>query len=464
MDHIDRPATTANRATTLPRDVPDPDTADAHAIVVLFSPDERVLGRMVRLSSERLPIGRSPGADGLAFEDPLVSRLHAAVHWEPARERFLVVDEDSRNGTLLNGGEVPREVLSPGDVLRLGDTVLRFCHLDLEVVGWEAPEETLLRGRSRQLRRVLDDLQRVAPTDMITLVLGATGTGKELVARELHRLSRRRGPFVAVNCAAIPPDLLESELFGHRRGAFSGAVADQKGLVRAAEGGTLFLDEIGEMAAPLQAKLLRMLDEKRVRPVGGRKSEPFDARLVFATNRDLAGDVEEDRFRGDLYARINEWPVQLAPLRERPEDLLPIARHVLATRGAGARHRITGDFFEALALHDWPFNVRELVALLRRAIVLLPDGGPLGLEHLPREMRPGRAAKAETAPNGRSVGVPPEGEAPTGQELVALMEHYEGNVADVARHTARDRVQVYRWLRRHGLQPDDFRGRRGGRR
>lgn len=448
--------------TTAPRPLPDPKAADAHALTVLFSPDPTSIGRVLQLPDRRLEIGRQPTPPCLVVRDPLASRIHASVTWDAGRERYVLEDQGSRNATVLNGQELEREILASGDVIRVGDTVLRFAHLDMEVVGWQAPAPSLLRGRSLGLRRVLDQAKRAATADLAVLIEGATGTGKELVAREIHRLSGRRGPFQAVNCAAIPADLMESELFGHRKGAFSGAVRDQTGMLRAASKGTVFLDEIGELAPTLQSKLLRVLDEKRVRPVGNSRTESIDVRFVSATNRDLEEQVRDGTFRADLYARINQWPIVVPPLRERPDDLLPIFLEVVRQHGGGKPYVMTGDFFEGLALYDWPYNVRELVSLARRVMVLLPEGGRLELAHLPEAMRPGRASSQTITAAAASESLPARGEVPTGRELAALLRHYKGNVTEVAQHTGRERAQIYRWLRRYGLKPDEFRDRNGG--
>ena len=454
--------------TTLP--APGGDTAvngpnnleavDAHALTVLFSPDPSVIGRCERLPSRRFELGRNPTPPGLALQDPLVSRLHATITWDPDGERFHLHDHGSRNGTALNGQEVEQEALAEGDVMRVGGTVLRFAHLDVNVVGWKAPAACLLKGRSRGLRRVLDAVRQVARSTIPVLVLGETGTGKELVARELHRVSARSGPFEAVNCAALPDALMESELFGHRRGAFSGAVRDQVGVLRAAHGGTVLLDEVGELAPTLQAKLLRVLDEHRVRPVGAETSQPIDVRFLAATNRDLPTMARAGEFRGDLYARLAGWTIPVPPLRRRPEDLLAIVRYTLEQEAPGVLYEVTGDFFEALALYDWPFNARELCAVVRAAAVMVPSGGALELEHLPAELRPHDRGKTSLpADDPVEIWLPPEGHVPTSRQMRALLTHYAGNITAIAAHTGRDRGQVYRWLRRYGLKPHSFRKR-----
>jgi DNA-binding NtrC family response regulator len=446
--------------TTQVRNPSDPQRSDESALAVLFSPDPAVRGRVARLGREPLRVGRDVGPADLTVDDPMVSRLHASVSWDPVGECHVVRDEGSRNGTELGGLRVTSEVLHPGDIVRVGDTVLWFGPFELGCVGWAAPPESPLKGRSGALQRLLGELRRVAPTGLSVLVRGETGTGKELVARELHRLSGRGGPFVELNCAALPAELFESELFGYVKGSHSGADHDQKGLVQSAERGTLFLDEVGELAPAVQAKLLRVLDDKCVRPVGAARPVPVDVRFVCATNRDLGAAVQGGTFRADLYARLNQWELEAPPLRDRPEDLLPIVEETIRLHGGRRPYALSGDFFAALALYDWPLNVRELVTIVKRALVRLSDGGTLAAEHLPADLRVGGAAGAgDGGGGGGGVGgpLPPRDRAVRPAELVRLLQHYGGNVSEVARHTGRDRNQVYRWLRRAGLDPDDYR-------
>jgi DNA-binding NtrC family response regulator len=228
-------------------------------------------------------------------------------------------------------------------------------------------------GRSPCLRRVIAQAERVAPTAASVLITGETGTGKEVMARFLHDRSGRSGPFVAVNCASLPKDLVESELFGHEKGAFTGASEAKRGLIREANAGTLFLDEVGEMPMDVQVKLLRVLQDRKVRPVGGRREESFDVRVVAATLRDLEGEVAEGRFREDLLYRLAAFEVTLPPLRDRGDDVVLLAKAFVATYssagGVGARSlgRTAG---AALRQHAWPGNLRELQRVLLRAAVL----------------------------------------------------------------------------------------------
>jgi len=248
-----------------------------------------------------------------------------------------------------------------------------------------------LIGRSEAMQAIFEKIRAVADTDATVLLLGESGTGKELAARAIHHNSARRGgPFVPVNCAAIPETLLESELFGHEKGAFTGAVRRRTGLFADAHGGTLFLDEVGDVPLPVQAKLLRALQDKTIRPVGGNQEIQLDVRLVSATHRDLLALVGEGRFRDDLYYRLAVIPIRLPSLRERPDDLLLLASHFLARASAGLGKRLDGfdeDATAWLLAHRWPGNVRELENVVERAVTLAR--GPrvtradLGIEFAP---------------------------------------------------------------------------------
>jgi two-component system response regulator HydG len=258
-----------------------------------------------------------------------------------------------------------------------------------------------LVGDSEAMRRVRDQIRKVAATDATVLILGESGTGKELVARALHEASRRRErPFVSVSCAALPEGLLESELFGHERGAFTGALRRKIGRFELADGGTLFLDEVGEVPPPIQVKLLRVLQERRFERVGGEETIEVDVRLLSATNRDLARRASEGRFREDLYYRLAIVPLALPPLRERPEDVEPLARHFLAKHAARIGRGIAGFEPEALAVlrrHAWPGNVRELENAVQQAMVFC-DGDRVRPEDLPATLR--QASPALPVPTG----------------------------------------------------------------
>jgi DNA-binding NtrC family response regulator len=301
------------------------------------------------------------------------------------------------------------------------------------------------------MNRLVQAIDAVAPGGATVLVSGETGVGKELVARAIHSASGRPGRLAAVNCAAIPINLVESELFGYARGAFTGADRARDGLVRSAQGGTLFLDEIGDMPAEVQPKLLRLLENGEVLPLGAANVVEVDVRVVCATHHDLLALVREGRFRADLYARLAQRILRVPSLRERREDLYALVRHIL---GPGAPEPSVG-FMQRLVLHDWPFNVRELVSAVRHAADVAA-GAELQASHLPESV--GAARVAEVSPATSKAAEPrPRRKAPPASELRAMLTETRGNVAAIARKLRCDPAQAFRWLRQHGIEPDDFR-------
>ena len=279
--------------------------------------------------------------------------------------------------------------------------------------GLEAAGGAGLVGNSPAIRALFDTLVRVAPSNSSVLIQGESGTGKELIAQAVHRLSRRAlGPLVAVNCAAIPEQLLESELFGHVKGAFTGASQSRQGRFKLADGGTIFLDEIGEMPLSLQGKLLRVLQERAVEPVGGSKPDPVDFRLIAATNRDLEAAVAKGTFRSDLFYRLNVVPLLVPPLRERRGDVPLLAAHFLLRHNTGKERplRFSAEAVDALERHGWPGNVRELENLVERLAVLKGEG-EIGVADLPGPIRNARSAPptAAASPSEIPTALPPEG-------------------------------------------------------
>jgi len=287
------------------------------------------------------------------------------------------------------------------------------------------------------------------------LVRGETGTGKELVARAVHALSGRRGDFVPVNCGALPDTLVETELFGYRKGAFSGALEDRKGLVRSADGGTLFLDEIGDLELTSQAALLRVLQEREVTPVGSTKAIQVDVQLVAATHQDLDAMVEVGKFRPDLLGRVAGWMIVLPPLRERLEDLGLLIAALLERQleARAAEVTISAEACRAMFDYGWPLNIRELGKTLLAAVAL--SGGAIELEHMPEELRKSVGAL--------DPGAPPAGTPLTSADerlktdLLALCTEHQGNVSAVARAMGKERVQIRRWAKRFGINLDSFR-------
>jgi len=247
-----------------------------------------------------------------------------------------------------------------------------------------------VKGTHPLMMKILNISKRVAPTDSTVLLMGESGTGKELIARYVHNNSKRSGnPFIAVNCGAIPSDLLEAEMFGHERGAFTGAVGSRMGLFQLANGGTIFLDEIGEMMLPLQVKLLRVLQEREIRPVGAERTIKIDVRVIAASNRDLTAEVEKGRFREDLYYRLQVIPIVIPPLRERRSDIPMLVHHFLEKHNAmrpSAAVRLTEEAMVHLWEYDWPGNVRELENLIERMVILSEDG-VIKVDSLPTNIR-----------------------------------------------------------------------------
>ncbi len=299
---------------------------------------------------------------------------------------------------------------------------------------------------SEAMRQVFKRIGLAADSDATVLVLGETGTGKELVARALHRNSARaERPFVAVNCAAIPADLMESELFGHVKGAFTGAASDRAGRFREAQGGTLFLDEVGDMPLPTQAKILRALQEREITPVGASRALPVNVRIIAATHRDLPAAVKEGRFREDLWYRLQVVPVHLPPLRERLGDVLLLAEHFLRQGGGASPKRLGADAAQLLLAHDWPGNVRELRNAMERAALLCP-GPVIGAEHI--GLQPAAAHGPAIDWNGPLAAAVAQLE----REMVTrALAAATGNRAEAARRLGLSRQQLYRKLAEFGL-------------
>ncbi|OAX53563.1 MULTISPECIES: sigma-54-dependent transcriptional regulator [Xanthomonas translucens group] len=310
-----------------------------------------------------------------------------------------------------------------------------------------AEEAGALLGHSAAMRTVHKRIGLAAASDLPVLVSGETGTGKELVARALHRASARAGAaFVAVNCAAIPAELIESELFGYRKGAFSGAVADRAGLIREADGGTLFLDEIGDMPLPMQAKLLRFLQEGEVSPLGGRGAQKVDVRVVAATHRELAQLVADGRFRSDLRYRLNVVPIELPPLRERGDDIVLLAQHFLED-GASAARTLSAAAQARLRAYPWPGNVRELRNAMQRCQVLVRT--PTIEAHDLDELLAGDAA---AAPAETAALTLPDAIAQLEKQMIqAALAQAQGNRAEAARRLGIHRQLLYRKLDDYGL-------------
>ncbi len=389
-----------------------------------------------------------PGADGLALFDAIRAR-------HPSLPVILL----TAHGTIPDAVEATARgvytyLTKPFDGKALLETVARALALsapapaaDGEPEAWRAD----IVSRSPRMAELLEEARLVAASDASVLIRGESGTGKELLAQAIHRASRRAGrPFVAVNCGAIPETLLESELFGHVKGAFTGATKDRAGLFQAADGGTLFLDEIGDMPPALQVKLLRVLQERAVRPLGANRALPIDVRVLSATHRDLEALLADGGFREDLFYRLNVVTLRLPALAERREDIPLLAQHfltALAARHGRTLHGFAPEALRALATAAWPGNVRQLHNVVEQVCALCT--GPL----VP-------LALVQRALRSPEVAVLPYAEARRRFErdyLVALLKLTDGNVADAARLAERNRTEFYRLLQKHDLGPERFR-------
>ena len=397
----------------------------------------------------------------LDVPDPWMSSTHARLVRRDGA--WLLEDAGSRNGTLVNGAPVERAVLADGDVLEIGRTFFLFrgevswstgdpVDLESSVLSPIVPElASLSAPLAEQLRRLV----QIADSAVSVVVQGETGTGKERIAHAVHVLSRRPGAFVAVNCGALPDTLIETELFGCRRGAFTGAY-DRPGLIRTADRGTLFLDEVGDLPLAAQVALLRVLQERQVHPVGATHPVPVDFRMLCATQEPLDALVKAGRFRADLFARLAGVTVHLPPLRERREDLGIITSTLIRRLVPEQAESVTFDKDAARALlrHPFPLNIRELEKCLESAVALAA-GEPIRLEHLPLDLHPSWASPraAEPAP---SAPLSPE-DIELRHQLVALLDQHGGNLSATARSMGKARVQIRRWLRRYQIDPTQFR-------
>ncbi len=408
-------------------------------------------GQLVEPTADRCAIGAHPSND-LVLGDSTASRFHCEVRI--TSDGPLVVDLGSRNGTTVDGVRVREAFLRDGSVVRAGATAIGF------ELGRDSNRIVLsphdrfggLVGRSVPMRALFALLERVAATDTTVLLEGESGTGKGAAAEALHRSGRRKpAPFIVVDCSAIPGPLLESELFGHEKGAFTGADTRRTGAFEAGNGGTIFLDEIGELPLDVQPKLLRVLENRTVRRVGANQHLPVDVRVVAATNRDLRGEVNAGRFRADLYYRLAVVRLEMPPLRRRPEDLAELARVVLA--GLGAEPEVidrlcTTELVDRLRAAAWPGNVRELRNYLERCLVFDEPGA--------LEPAPAAADLLVVDPSLPFVEARRRILAEFERRYVeGLLRRHDGKVVAAARAAGINRVYLYRIARRAGRGDPD---------
>jgi transcriptional regulator with PAS, ATPase and Fis domain len=433
-------------------------------LIVIAGPSR---GQVISLA-EATTFGRD-GSSTIQIADPALSRRHCSI--EIAAGACVLRDLDSRNGTIVNGAPIRNHRLVDGDEIRIGVSALLFSAADPAPVmsggstvpaplildgltsSWRFTSEVTvshdLIGESGPMREVYRRLSRAAPADSTVLIHGETGTGKELIARAIHANSpRASAPFVAINCAAVPDGLMESELFGHERGAFTGALSQKRGRLETASGGTVFLDEIGELPAALQSKLLRVLQERTLDRVGGTRPIPIDVRIVAATNRDLAGAVKSGTFRQDLYYRLNVVSIAVPALRDRAEDVLLLITFFVHKHAGRSRRRVRGVTREAraaLTQYSWPGNVRELENAIERAIVM-GDGDWIELADLPEHLL--ESVGDQVGEDGYHARV----NKAKRDTIARALERSGGNVAQAARELRLQPTYLHRLVRNLGLR------------
>lgn len=421
------------------------------ALVFVYPDASRAPFPLTWRDAEPRVIGRQEGL-AICLPGTDVSRRHAALQ-RGSEGELTLVDLESRNGTSVNGAPIRVQRLALGDVLRIGGWVGVISDAPAPV-GEIAPG--LFGGAV--LRRAVAPLRTAAPSDLPIVLEGETGTGKEVVARTIHAWSGRPGPFIAVNCAALPEGLAEAELFGYRRGAFTGAERPSPGFFRSADKGTLLLDEIQELPLALQAKLLRVLEQREVQPLGETRPVPLDVRVVVAGQESLLDAVRQRRFRADLLARLDGLSLRLPPLRERREDVTALFARLWLALGGDAPPVFEFDFVERLSVHDWPLNVRELVLLVRRLLVFCAGESSLRARHLPARIGEGverpRTLRPSAEPPARSDAASERIELP---ELVAALRASQGNVARASTLLGITRQRAYRLIEGHALDLDDMR-------
>jgi len=422
--------------------------------IALDGVEEIIVGRGAERRWEREENGRRLRLD-------LPDRWMSGVHFRLVREgqvHWQLTDEGSKNGTLVAGTTVSTCLVEDGALIESGATMMVLRRIagvrppaDVRASDAEPP---VLRTLHAPLEQTYDLLVQVARSTVPLLVTGETGTGKELVARAIHSLSGRKGQFLAVNCGALPPNLIEGELFGAKKGAYSGAVEDRPGLIRTASGGTLFLDEIAELPLSSQATLLRVLQEGEVLSLGATAPVKVDLRIVAATHQDIVDLAAKGSFRQDLLGRLRGHIVGLPPLRARREDLGLLIAAILSRIEPNAEGRtFQRAAARALFRYEWPLNVRELEHLLRTGVAVA-RAGELGLEHLPDLTREHPTGRAPTAPAGEPA--PPRPADPK-QHLVSLLERHAGNVSAVARDLQTSRSHVRRLAARYAVDLEMFR-------
>ncbi len=387
----------------------------------------------------------------LRLPSPTVSKAHVRLVRD--RDEWLLEDLGSKNGTCLNGVRVESARVEDGDFIEVGSVVLRYrvAKTVSAISDADSVQEAAITPGYASLVPAyverLEALTRIARLPFTTLLLGDTGTGKELLASGMHQLSGRRGPFLAVNCGALTSSLVESHLFGHLKGSFTGAQRDELGFIRSAEGGTLFLDEIGDLPLAAQATLLRVLQQREVVPVGGARPTIVDVRFIAATNKSLDDLCLRGEFRGDLLARISTYKHTLLPLRDRIEDLGVLISHMLvhSSFAGAANTRLSVSVARSLLSYPWPHNIRELEGVLGVAVALA-EGGLVERFDLPN-----------TIMEAPVRDEPPRNPDELREQIISFLRQHRGNATSVARSMGKSRTQIYRLMTELAIDPKDYR-------
>lgn len=393
----------------------------------------------------------------LVIKDETMSRSHFEIH--QTKQGYLLKDQDSLNGTFINGVRVKEGYLSSGAIVRAGKTEMKFSPQDetFDIVPSKKTKFVNLIGGSTSMRRIYTIIEKVGPTDVTCLIEGESGTGKELIAHALHEKSKRvKRPFVVFDCSAVAENLIESELFGHEKGSFTGAIGMRQGAFELADGGTIFLDEIGELSMELQPKLLRVLEQRTVRRVGGDRPISVDVRVIAATNRNLEAEVKKENFREDLFYRLNVVPIHLPPLRKRKDDIQMLVEHFIEEHNKQNPDRevkkVHPSTFETLLSYDWPGNVRELRNTVSRMVSFL-EGDTLMPDDIPERVRL-PIAKAELDIR-EDLGFKDAKEQWVAsfekQYLAELLNRNHFNISAAAKEAGIDRKSVQRLVRKYNL-------------
>jgi len=415
-------------------------------------------GREITIAGDVIRIGKAE-TNELVLSEDTVSRVHCEIIRDA--RGYLLRDLQSTNGTFLDGAEVREAYMRAGSSITVGTVQIKFQPFEERIDILPTEEERLggLLGRSLLMREIFGLLQRVAPTEATIHIEGETGTGKDLVARTIHQLSKRRdGPFIVVDCGAVAGSLIESELFGHEKGAYTGATATRQGAFELAHGGTIFLDELGELSLELQPKLLRVLEQREIRRVGGSRTIRIDIRVVAATKKDLRLEVQKGKFREDLFFRLCVVPLYIPPLRQRKEDIALLVEEFCRKISGQDTFRYPHEALDVLLAHDWPGNVRELRNVLERGIYLSRQMGDDAFKYINIS---GVGAPRPLPTDGSPVDFKSDESYRVNKErwnveferryLIWLLARSEGNISRAAREADMDRKYLHKLIKKHNV-------------